>query len=155
MKHHKFSRKSEDNLEGVHPDLIKLIYLGLEFSPYDLGITCGPRSVAEHKHLVDSGKSWTMDSKHLYQSDGFAHAVDFVVYVNGKVSWDIQYYRPADQPRLAPAHGARRSRRGIGQQDCLCPASPRHETLLGGARAERPGRNLHQRQLSGLGCHSR
>ena len=97
MKHHVFSRKSEDNLEGVHPDLIKLIYLGLEFSPYDIGITCGPRSVAEQKHLVDSGKSWTMDSKHLYQSDGFAHAVDFVVYVNGKVSWDIQYYRPVVQ----------------------------------------------------------
>jgi len=97
MKHHKFSRKSEDNLEGVHPDLVRLIHLGLEFSPYDIGVTCGPRSVSEQKHLVDSGKSWTMDSKHLYQSDGFAHAVDFVVYVNGKVSWDIQYYRPVVQ----------------------------------------------------------
>ena len=97
MKHHVFSRSSEQNLEGVHPDLIKLIHFALELSPYDFGITEGIRKADRQKQLVEEGKSWTMDSKHLYQADGFGHAVDFAVYVNGRLTWDVAYYRPVVQ----------------------------------------------------------
>jgi peptidoglycan L-alanyl-D-glutamate endopeptidase CwlK len=51
------------------------------------------RSVAEQRKLVQDGKSQTMNSKHIdHDNDGDSEAVDIVVYVEGRVSWDIGYY---------------------------------------------------------------
>jgi len=70
-------------LEGVHPDLVKVVKradeLGARFH-----ITDGLRTLERQKQLVAAGKSKTMKSRHLT-----GHAVDFVVAEpGGGVSYD-------------------------------------------------------------------
>lgn len=70
-------------LEGVHPDLVKVVKradeLGARFH-----ITDGLRTLERQKQLVKAGKSKTMKSRHLT-----GHAVDFVVAEpGGGVSYD-------------------------------------------------------------------
>lgn len=84
---YKFSQKSINRMEGVHSDLRRLMEESIKHSPYDFGITEGLRSVSRQQKLVMEGKSKTMNSRHLT-----GHAVDIVVYVEGKVSWDFKYY---------------------------------------------------------------
>lgn len=69
----KFGKRSLDNLRGVHPDLVKVVYRALELSPIDFTITEGLRTVARQKELVAKGLSKTMNSRHIT-----GHAVDFV-----------------------------------------------------------------------------
>jgi len=91
------SSKSEKQLEGVHPDLVSVVKGALEISPYDFGITEGERSVEKQKENIKKGVSTTMKTLHFKQEDGFVHAVDVVVYINGKVTWDVKYYRKVIQ----------------------------------------------------------
>ncbi|STI98390.1 putative phage PS3 [Escherichia coli] len=67
----KFSSRSEKNLQGVNPDLVKVTRRALEISEVDFGITEGLRSHYRQKQLVATGKSQTMNSRHLT-----GHAVD-------------------------------------------------------------------------------
>lgn len=73
-----FGKRSRERLEGVHPDLVRVAELGLELSPYDFAVAEGKRTRARQAELVASGASMTMDSKHLEQADGWAHALDVV-----------------------------------------------------------------------------
>ena len=93
----KFSNSSIKRLEGVHPELVRVVKRALELSPYDFGITEGVRDLETQKEYVNAGKSQTMNSKHLVQGDGHSHAIDFAVYVNGKLTWEIGYYRKVVQ----------------------------------------------------------
>ncbi|SQD11136.1 putative phage PS3 [Escherichia coli] len=61
----KFSSRSEKNLQGVNPDLVKVTRRALEISEVDFGITEGLRSRYRQKQLVTTGKSQTMNSRHL------------------------------------------------------------------------------------------
>ena len=88
----KFSQRSENNLRGVHPDLVKVVRLALELSPVDFGITEGLRTVERQKHLVAEGKSQTMNSRHIS-----GHAVDVFAYPTPAGSWDWQYYQKISQ----------------------------------------------------------
>ena len=63
-------------LRGVHPDLIRVVALGLEYSPYDFTVTEGLRELERQRQLVAKGFSKTLHSKHLVQPDGYGHAVD-------------------------------------------------------------------------------
>ena len=69
----KFGKRSLDNLRGVHPDLVKVVYRALELSPIDFTITEGLRTVARQKELVAKGLSKTMNSRHIT-----GHAIDIV-----------------------------------------------------------------------------
>ncbi len=81
--------RSLKELDGVHPDLIRVVERALELSPVDFSVHDGIRTVAEQRRYVASGVSKTMDSKHLKQDgDGKGHAVDLVPYVNGKLRWE-------------------------------------------------------------------
>ena len=99
MKHHKFSQRSLDRLKGVHPDLVSVCHEAIQISPFDFGITCGVRTKEEQAELYAQGRTkpgkivtWTLDSRHLT-----GRAIDFVVYLNGKVTWEEKYYdRVAD-----------------------------------------------------------
>jgi len=84
----KFGTRSNNNLKGVKPELVKLMKESIVNSPYDFMITCGLRTKEEQKVLVATGKSRTMKSKHLT-----GDAVDIAVLVNGEVSWDLKYYK--------------------------------------------------------------
>ena len=45
------------------------------------------------KKLYESGRSQTMNSKHLLQDDtGYSHAVDVVAYDGSDVVWEINVY---------------------------------------------------------------
>lgn len=85
----KTSTRSRNNLREVHPDLIAVTLLALyHFTDIDFAVTEGRRTVERQRELIAAGKSQTMSSKHLIQSDGFAHAVDLAPWVNGTIPWD-------------------------------------------------------------------
>lgn len=90
----RFGRNSMLELQGVRAELVVMCsdiqhYVwnaaggGLDFSVFE-----GLRDEATQRRYVRSGVSWTMNSKHLPQSDGLAWAVDLVPYLNGRLWWE-------------------------------------------------------------------
>ena len=99
MNNFKFSQRSLNNLKGVHPLLVQLCQNVLSKSPYDIGILQGVRTVEQQKINMANGASQTMNSRHLprdimYQGKkiNVSCAIDFSVFVNGKLTWDNKYY---------------------------------------------------------------
>ena len=82
----KFSKRSIDNMKGVHPDLVRVVHTALKISPIDFLVTEGLRSVERQKQLFEAGASRTMNSRHLT-----GHAVDLAAWVGG-VRWDWPLY---------------------------------------------------------------
>lgn len=80
--------KSIENLRGVHPSLQAVVKLAIRKTPIDFGVYEGVRDEGTQREYVAKGVSWTMDSKHLVQPDGYGHAVDLVPYVAGKMQWN-------------------------------------------------------------------
>jgi peptidoglycan L-alanyl-D-glutamate endopeptidase CwlK len=74
----KFGLASQGNLAKVHPKLVEVFEGVIEF--FDHSILGGIRSVEQQRRNVAAGLSQTMNSKHLPQADGFAHAVDAAPY---------------------------------------------------------------------------
>jgi len=94
-----FGRKSLAKLEGVHPNLVRVAKKAITLSPIDFGISQGVRTLEQQQDLYAQGRSlpgpivtWTMNSKHLKQADGYGHAIDILVFINGKVSWEEHFY---------------------------------------------------------------
>lgn len=83
---------SRNNLNGVHPDLVEVVERAIEITEIDFRVTDGVRTIEEQRKLVKAGASKTMNSNHLPQKDGFAHAVDLVALVDGKARWDWPLY---------------------------------------------------------------
>lgn len=84
-----FGKRSKERLQGIHPDLVKVIEEAIKESPLDFSITEGLRTRERQKELFSSGKSQTMNSRHLT-----GHAVDIAVIKDGTVTWDAKYYVP-------------------------------------------------------------
>lgn len=82
-----FTARSEKNLLGVHPDLVRVIRLALHYSLVPFSITEGLRSMARQRDLLREGKSQTLRSRHLT-----GHALDVVAMPAGVVSWEWDYY---------------------------------------------------------------
>jgi peptidoglycan L-alanyl-D-glutamate endopeptidase CwlK len=82
------SKKSKSNLFSVHPDLIKVVEHAITITPIDFCVLEGLRTHDRQVELVKTGKSKTMNSRHLT-----GHAVDLGALPNGKLSWDMQYYK--------------------------------------------------------------
>jgi peptidoglycan L-alanyl-D-glutamate endopeptidase CwlK len=74
----RLGRTSLQRLKGVHPDMVRVCSLGIEYSEIDFTVTEGLRSIERQKELVAKGFSKTFQSKHLLQNDGFCHAFDVV-----------------------------------------------------------------------------
>ena len=84
----KFSKRRLNNLMGVHEDLIRVCELALKYSKYDFIITVGVRTIERQSELFKTGKSRTMNSRHLT-----GHAIDIAVLEKpGFVTWDFSYY---------------------------------------------------------------
>lgn len=77
---YKLSRKSLENLRGVHPSLVFIVQSTIETGIMDFSVNEGVRTLERQKKLVSEGFSKTMKSKHLVQSDGYGHAVDLYPY---------------------------------------------------------------------------
>lgn len=88
-------------LQGIHPDLRRVMDRALQEAPFDFRITEGLRTVERQKQLVAIGASKTMRSRHLT-----GHAVDLVPIVDldkdGKVEAEEMYAWPLFY-KLAPA----------------------------------------------------
>ena len=84
--------KSRKTLEGVHPDLVRVVERAILITEVDFTVVEGVRSLETQKKYVASGASTTMNSRHLKAPNGFAHAVDLVGLVGGKVNWSWPLY---------------------------------------------------------------
>jgi peptidoglycan L-alanyl-D-glutamate endopeptidase CwlK len=85
----KFSPASIAKLSTCHPDLIKVANRALQLSPYDFAVICGSRKLEEQKALVATGKSQTMNSRHIQVP---SHAFDFQVYGDEGPTWQVEPY---------------------------------------------------------------
>ena len=84
-----FSSRSLRNLQGVHPDLVRVVHRALELTPTDFLITEGLRTVKRQAELVAAGASRTMNSRHLT-----GKAIDFAPIVGRQVRWDWPLFPP-------------------------------------------------------------
>lgn len=82
-------QRSLSRLNGVHPDLVKVVKLAISRSSFDFTVGEGLRTEARQAELRAAGKSQTLKSRHLT-----GHAVDLWPLVNGSVTWDWKYYYP-------------------------------------------------------------
>lgn len=99
-----WSARSLKNLNGIHPDLRRVMDRALQDSPLDFVVIEGLRTAARQKQLVAQGASKTMNSRHLT-----GHAVDLLpVGPNGKAAFDWPLY-----DRLAPAVKAAAQAEGV------------------------------------------
>lgn len=89
----KYSKRSLNNLKGIHPDLRRVIDRALEDSPLDFIVIEGLRTKERQKELVASGASRTMNSRHLT-----GHAVDLLPIGPSGPAFDWPLY-----DRLGPA----------------------------------------------------
>ena len=80
---------SQAKLVGVHPDLAKVVRRAIQITKQDFTVTEGLRTKARQKYLVQTGKSKTMNSRHIT-----GHAVDLAPIVNGTISWDWDHFWP-------------------------------------------------------------
>ena len=83
----KLSKKSLAKLSEVNPDLQKLVQNAIGLSTIDFGISEGMRTKERQQILYDTGKSQTMNSRHLT-----GHAVDVYAWKDGAVSWEFEDY---------------------------------------------------------------
>lgn len=84
-----YGEKSKAELAGVHPQLVVVAESAIARSTsVDWAVHDGLRTLEEQHAYLRAGVSWTLNSKHLKQPDGFGHAVDLVPYVNGKLRWE-------------------------------------------------------------------
>ena len=74
--------RSVTRLDGVHPDLVRVVMRAAEFSDVDFIVTEGLRTMKRQRELVAAGASKTLNSRHLT-----GHAIDFAPVVNGEVTW--------------------------------------------------------------------
>jgi len=85
----KFSKKSLDKLSTCHPDL-QLLFKEV-IKNVDCSILEGIRTKATQEEYVRTGKSKTMNSKHLPQDDGVSWAVDCIAYPIDWNNWKRNY----------------------------------------------------------------
>ena len=82
-----FSKASIGRLVGVHPDLTRVVNRALDLSEVDFSVGEGVRTKEQQAEYVRTGKSRTMDSRHLT-----GHAVDLWAFVDDKINWDWAHY---------------------------------------------------------------
>ena len=89
----RLSARSRSRLQGVHPDLVRVVERAITITPIDFMVTEGLRDAQRQAGLVKAGASKTLKSRHIT-----GHAVDICALVNGEVRWDWPLY-----PRIAAA----------------------------------------------------
>lgn len=97
--------QSIKNLQGVKPNLGRVVNLAIQLSEIDFSVHEGLRSVEQQRKNMSKGVSWTMNSKHLT-----GDAIDLVPYIDAdgdgdkELSWDWPAcYKVAHAMRTASA----------------------------------------------------
>jgi peptidoglycan L-alanyl-D-glutamate endopeptidase CwlK len=94
---YKLGKRSKQRLEGVHPDLVRVVERAITLTTVDFTILEGVRTKERQMKLFQQGASKTMNSRHLT-----GHAVDLGAYVDGEVRWDWPlYYQIANAMKMA------------------------------------------------------
>ena len=89
--------RSLKRLQGVHPDLVKVVKRAIQITKIDFTVLEGRRTRRRQAYLVRKGASKTMNSRHIT-----GHAVDIAPWVKKQISWDWKYYYPlADAMKAA------------------------------------------------------
>lgn len=103
--------RSLRNLQGIHPDLRKVMDRALQEAPFVFVVTEGLRTLERQRELVRIGASKTLNSRHLT-----GHAVDLVPFVDidkdGKVETEEMYAWPLYN-KLAPVIKAAALKEGV------------------------------------------
>lgn len=86
---YKLGTRSLQNLSGVHPDLVAVVKRAIELTSQDFTVIEGIRHIERQRELVKTGKSTTLNSRHLT-----GHAVDIVPW---PVSWEWDDYYPIEE----------------------------------------------------------
>lgn len=94
----KLSQRSKDRLQGVHPDLVKVVEHAIEISTVDFAVLEGLRTPERQKVLMEAGASQTLNSRHIT-----GHAVDLGAWVDGEVRWDWPLYHQIAKAMKAAA----------------------------------------------------
>jgi peptidoglycan L-alanyl-D-glutamate endopeptidase CwlK len=82
------AQRSLSRLEGLHPDLVRVVKKAAAMSPLDFTVLEGLRTLERQKQLSQIGATKTLRSRHLT-----GHAVDLAPMISGAVSWDWPLYR--------------------------------------------------------------
>lgn len=80
-------QRSLSRLEGVHPDLVRVVKKAAALSDLDFTVLEGLRTVERQKQLMKQGATRTMNSRHIT-----GHAVDLGAMIGGAVRWDWALY---------------------------------------------------------------
>lgn len=107
----KFGARSLAALNGVHPDLVKVMHEAIKDTPVDFTITDGVRTLSQQRALYAKGRTTagsvvtnadgvTNKSNHQVKAGGYGYAVDLYPYVNG----EVDYNDSGDNLRVIAAH---------------------------------------------------
>lgn len=80
--------KSKQRLQGVHPDLARVVHRAIQLTTQDFTVLEGVRSIETQRDYVRRGASQTMESRHLVGPQGFGRAVDLVPWAGGMARWE-------------------------------------------------------------------
>lgn len=86
------SARSLKALEGVHPDLVRVVKRAITITPQDFLVLEGVRTPERQRELYAQGRTkpgkkvtWTLVSNHFKKADGFGRAVDLCPF---PVDWN-------------------------------------------------------------------
>lgn len=95
--------RAEAKLQGIHPDLVRVVHKAAAMSDMDFTILEGLRTLERQKQLLAKHATTTMKSRHLT-----GHAVDIAPTIDGGIRWDWPLYY-----KLAPIIKAAAAAEGV------------------------------------------
>ena len=95
----KLGKRSIERLQGVHPDLVRVVERAIDLTTVDFTVLEGLRSPERQQTLVASGASQTLNSRHIT-----GHAVDLGAWVDNQVDWSWPLYHQIANAMKAAAN---------------------------------------------------
>ena len=95
----KLGKRSIERLQGVHPDLVRVVERAIDLTSVDFTVLEGLRSPERQQTLVASGASQTLNSRHIT-----GHAVDLGAWVDNQVDWSWPLYHQIANAMKAAAN---------------------------------------------------
>jgi peptidoglycan L-alanyl-D-glutamate endopeptidase CwlK len=94
----KLSTRSLSRLEGVHPDLVKVVKRAIELTKIDFAVIEGLRTPERQREMFEKGASQVKEGgTHVV-----GRAVDLAAFIGDRISWELRLYDDiADAMRLA------------------------------------------------------
>ena len=90
----KLGKASLAHLSECKPEIQEIVRHAITICEVDFSVVDGRRTIDEQREYVATGKSWTMDSRHLPDpADGLSFAVDIYPYYAGGTDHSVELYR--------------------------------------------------------------